>query len=66
MDDITFEDALEKIRAIVTEMEQGELSLEASIDKFAEATLLLDAARQLIADAELRVSVLAGDDAEDA
>lgn len=59
----TFEQSLERIREIVTELESGELSLEDSISKFREGSTLLDHARRLIADAELRVRVLA-DEAE--
>lgn len=66
MEEITFEDALEKIRAIVTELESGELSLDASIERFREGTNLLDSARKLIAEAELKVQVLSGDEPEDA
>lgn len=58
MDKVTFEESLEKIRTIVTELEGGELSLEASIEKFREGSALLDHSRRLIADAEMRVKVL--------
>lgn len=64
MDKVTFEESLEKIREIVTELEGGELSLEASIEKFREGSALLDHSRKLIADAELRVKVLSENDFE--
>lgn len=64
MDKVTFEESLEKIREIVTELEGGELSLEASIEKFREGSALLDHSRKLIADAELRVRVLSENDFE--
>ncbi|MCA9832733.1 MAG: exodeoxyribonuclease VII small subunit [Thermomicrobiales bacterium] len=66
MEKITFEQALEKIREIVVELEGGELSLDASIERFRDGTALLDEARQLIADAELKVKILSGDESEDA
>ena len=64
MDKVTFEESLEKIREIVTELEGGELSLEASIEKFREGSALLEHSRKLIADAELRVKVLSENDFE--
>ena len=65
MEKITFEQALERIREIVVELEGGELSLDASIERFRDGTALLDEARQLIADAELKVKILSGDEPED-
>lgn len=60
--DQTFEQSLERIHEIVGELEGGELSLEDSIKQFREGSTLIDHARKLIADAELRVKVL-GEDA---
>lgn len=54
----TFEESLERIREIVNELESGDLSLEESITTFREGSTLLDHARKLIADAEMRVRVL--------
>lgn len=54
----TFEQSLERIREIVTQLEDGELNLEDSINQFREGSVLIDHARKLIADAELRVKVL--------
>lgn len=54
----TFEQSLERIREIVTKLEGGELNLEDSINQFREGSALIDHARKLIADAELRVKVL--------
>ena len=56
--DQTFEQSLERIREIVVGLEGGELSLEDSIQQFREGSTLIDHARKLIADAELRVKVL--------
>ena len=57
----TFEESLERIRAIVEDLEGGELSLDASIEKFREGSALLNHARKLINEAELRVRVLTED-----
>ena len=54
----TFEQSLERIREIVTELEAGEQSLEDSIQQFREGSTLIEHARKLIADAEMRVKVL--------
>jgi exodeoxyribonuclease VII small subunit len=60
--DKTFEESLEQIRTLVDQLESGELSLEDSIDKFREGSTLLDHARKLISEAEVRVRVLTEDD----
>lgn len=54
----SFEQSLERIREIVGKLEGGELSLEDSIEQFREGSTLIDHARKLITDAELRVKVL--------
>jgi exodeoxyribonuclease VII small subunit len=56
---ISFEESLEKIRTIVTELESGQLSLEDSIEKYRNGSQLIEHTRQLIADAELRITELA-------
>ncbi len=60
-----FEASLERIRAIVTELERGDLTLEESILRYREGAELLDGARNLIADAELRIRVLTEAEATD-
>lgn len=57
-DEITFEQALERIREIVTELESDQLSLEESIEKYRDGSRLIEHTRGLIADAELRISEL--------
>lgn len=57
----TFEQSLDRIREIVTELEGGELNLEDSIQQFREGSTLIEHARKLIADAEMRVKVLSED-----
>lgn len=60
--DISFEEALEKIRAIVLELESGTLSLEQSIERYRDGSTLIEHTRKLIADAELRISELSRSD----
>jgi exodeoxyribonuclease VII small subunit len=62
--DTTFEEALEQIRTLVEQLEAGELSLEDSIDKFRVGSTLVDHARKLISEAEMRVRVLTDDEVE--
>lgn len=62
--DATFEESLEQIRTLVDQLEGGELSLEDSIDKFREGSALLEHARKLINEAEMRVRVLSEEAAE--
>lgn len=64
--DLTFEAALERIRAIVTELESGDLSLDDSIRRFKDGSELLESARKMIAEAELRITVLTDEDGDDA
>lgn len=54
----SFEQSLEQIRTIVTELESGQLSLEESIEKYRDGSKLINHTRKLIADAELRISEL--------
>lgn len=63
----SFEQALERIRGMVTELESGELSLEQSVQSYRDCSAMIDHARGLIADAEFRVRVLSEtDESEDA
>ena len=62
---ISFEESLDKIRTIVTELEGGQLSLEESIEKYRDGSKLIDHTRSLIADAELRITELNTPSAED-
>lgn len=61
----TFEQSLERIREIVVDLETGQMSLEDSIQQFREGSTLIDHARTLIADAEMRVKVLNDEAASD-
>lgn len=56
--DLTFEGALTELETIVSELEQGNLTLDASVDRFRKASELSDACRTLITEARLRVTEL--------
>jgi len=56
---LTFEQALEKLEQIVTEIEEGKVSLEESIEKYAEGTRLIQQCRSILEAAEKKIQVLA-------
>lgn len=58
----SFEESLDQIRNIVTELEGGQLSLEESIEKFRDGSRLIEHTRKLIADAELRITELSSNE----
>ena len=58
MKDITFEQALEKLETIVTEIEQGKVSLEESIEKYSEGTKLITKCRSILDQAEKKIAIL--------
>lgn len=62
--ELSFEDALGKIRDIVTELESGDLSLEESIEKYRDGSRLIEHTRRLIADAELRITELSNPESD--
>ncbi len=55
----TFEQALEKLEAIVAEIEEGRVSLEESIDRYAEGTTLVKRCRKILDQAEKKIQLLA-------
>ncbi len=54
----TFEDALEKLEQITSELESGELSLEASLKKFEEGIKLAQFCNGKLDDCQQKVSLL--------
>ena len=54
----TFEDALEKLEQITSELESGELSLEASLKKFEEGIKLAQFCNSKLDDCQQKVSLL--------
>ncbi len=60
---LTFEQALEKLEAIVSAIEEGEVPLEESIEKYAEGIELVGRCRAILDRAEKKIQVLGkGDD----
>jgi len=55
---MTFEQALERIEEIVSQIEDGSVPLEESIDKYAEGTKLIDYCRTVLGAAEKKIQLL--------
>lgn len=63
-DDIDFEDALSEVEQIVAELEAGDLGLTESLGQYEVGVRRLKQCHAMLAEAEQRVSVLAGFDAD--
>jgi len=61
---MTFEQAMDKLEQIVAGIEGGEISLEESIEKYAEGTGLIKQCRAILDAAEKKVQILAHDGAQ--
>jgi len=62
-DKLTFEQAMEKLEAIVSAIEAGEVPLEESIEKYAEGIELVKKCRAILDQAEKKIQLLGkGDD----
>lgn len=59
-EDVPFEDALERLEALVDALEDGELELEESLRKFEEGVRLVRGCSDRLRQAELRVKQLEG------
>ncbi|GBL04649.1 exodeoxyribonuclease VII small subunit [Glaciecola sp. KUL10] len=60
----SFEHALAELEDIVSQMESGEISLEASLEKFERGIKLVRASQQQLSNAEQKVKILLSNDAE--
>ena len=61
---LTFEQALQKLEQIVSEIEQGKVSLEESIEKYAEGIELIKHCRAILDSAEKKIQLLARSEGE--
>lgn len=61
---INFEQALEELDTLVSEMENGDISLEASLKHFERGIELTRTCQKALADAEQKVKILMGDDTD--
>lgn len=62
--DISFEDALVELQQIVSDLETGSLGLDESLTRFEQGMGLLKECHQLLEQAEKRVQILTGVDAD--
>ncbi len=60
----TFEQALEGLEKIVSQIEEGKVPLEESIEKYAEATKLIKLCQSILAAAEKKIKLLAKGEGE--
>lgn len=56
--DLTFEEAMENLEKVVTDLESGELSLEQSVTQFKKGMELSNYCSKLLDDAEKTISIL--------
>lgn len=64
MDNVNFEEAMEKLEKIANELENGELTLEESLNKFEEGMKLSKKCNEIIENAEKKITVLLQKDGE--
>lgn len=57
-EDINFEDAMKALEQIANELENGELSLEQSVDKFEEGIKISKKCNEILEKAEKKISIL--------
>ena len=62
---LSFEQALERIEEIVSEIEDGSVPLEESIEKYAEGTKLIDYCRTVLGKAEKKIQLLTKGQSDD-
>ncbi len=57
-----FEEAIKELEVIATELENGDLSLDESVEKFEQGMKLSKKCSDLLEDAEKRITILLKDD----
>lgn len=65
LDDVSFEQAMQELEQIVTQLEQGELPLDQSLRQFERAVALSRASQQKLQQAEQKVSILLREGSEE-
>lgn len=63
--DLSFERALTRLQDIVTQLEEGSLTLEESIASFRQGAELASYCQRMIASAELKITTLSEEDVAD-
>ncbi len=62
--ELSFEQALQRLQAIVQELEQGEVGLDKSLERYEEGVRLLRRCHDALEKAERKIELLSGVDAE--
>jgi len=62
---MSFEQAIERIEEIVSEIEEGSVPLEESIDKYAEGIKLIEHCRTVLGRAEQKIQLLTKSQGQD-
>ena len=61
---VNFEENMENLEKIVTELEKGDLNLDESISKFEEGIKISKQCNKILEDAEKKITILLNDDGE--
>lgn len=64
MEDMNFEETMEKLEQIASELEKGDLNLEESLTKFEEGMKLSKKCNEIIENAEKKITILLQKDGE--
>ena len=64
MEDMNFEETMEKLEQIASELEKGDLNLEESLTKFEEGMKLSKKCNEIIENAEKKITILLEKDGE--
>ena len=64
MEKRSFEENMEKLENIVKELEEGNLDLEKSVEKFEEGMKISKTCNEMLEDAEKKISILLENDGE--
>ena len=60
----SFEENMEKLEKIVTELEKGDLNLDASVKKFEEGIKVSKECSKMLEEAEKKITILINDEKE--
>ena len=60
----SFEESLQELQQIVSELEEGEIGLEESLERFEKGIALLRSCYRILEQAEQRIEILVGRDAD--
>lgn len=65
MEELSFEQAMQKLESIANELEKDDLDLDTSVKKFEEGMKLSQKCNQMLQEAEKKITVLVNDEEQD-